>query len=58
MARSSQYLLELRRRAVRMVTEVRPDYDTEWAVMKVVAVKPGSGTTETLRMGTPLLERS
>ncbi|MFI2458142.1 hypothetical protein [Streptomyces sp. NPDC019539] len=31
MARPSQYPLDLRRRAVRMVAEVRPDYDTEWA---------------------------
>ena len=34
MARPSQYPLELRRRAVRMAAEVRPDYDTEWAAMK------------------------
>ncbi|MEU3084882.1 IS3 family transposase [Streptomyces albidoflavus] len=49
MARSSPYPLELRRRAVRMVAEVRPDYDTEWAAMKAVAQKLGIGTTETLR---------
>ncbi|MGI5254434.1 IS3 family transposase [Actinacidiphila glaucinigra] len=49
MARPSQYPLELRRRAVRMVAEVRPDYDTEWAAMKAVAQKLGIGTTETLR---------
>ncbi|MFJ6486839.1 IS3 family transposase [Streptomyces sp. NPDC091682] len=49
MARPSQYPLELRRRAVRMVAEVRPDYDTEWAAMKAVAAKLGIGTTETLR---------
>jgi transposase len=49
MARLSQYPLELRRRAVRMVAEVRPDYDTEWAAMKAVAQKLGIGTTETLR---------
>lgn len=47
--RSSQYPLELRRRAVRMVAEVRPEYDTEWAAMKAVAQKLGIGTTETLR---------
>ncbi|WP_157878170.1 hypothetical protein [Streptomyces torulosus] len=28
---------------------MRPDYDTEWAAMKAVAAKLGSGTTETLR---------
>lgn len=50
MARPSQYPLELRRRAVRMVAEVRPEYDTEWAAMKAVAQKLGIGTTETLRM--------
>ncbi|WP_406840949.1 IS3 family transposase [Streptomyces sp. AHU1] len=49
MARPSQYPLELRRRAVRMVAEVRPDYDTEWAAMKAVAQKLGIGTAETLR---------
>ena len=42
------YPLELRRRAVRRAAEVRPDYDTEWAAMKAVAAKLGSGTTETL----------
>ncbi len=49
MARPSQYPLELRRRAVRMVAEVRPEYDTEWGAMKAVAQKLGIGTTETLR---------
>ncbi|RST25012.1 MULTISPECIES: transposase [unclassified Streptomyces] len=49
MARPSPYSLELRRRTVRMVAEVRPDYDTEWAAMKAVASKFGIGTTETLR---------
>ena len=39
----------MRRRAVRRVAEVRPDYDTGWAAMKAVASKPGIGTTETLR---------
>ncbi|WP_329453276.1 IS3 family transposase (plasmid) [Streptomyces sp. NBC_01724] len=49
MARPSQYPLELRKRAVRMVAEVRPEYDTEWSAMKAVASKLGIGTTETLR---------
>lgn len=49
MARPSHCPLELRRRAVRMVAEVRPEYDTEWAAMKAVASKLGIGTTETLR---------
>ncbi|MER6327300.1 hypothetical protein ABT303_34865 [Streptomyces coelicoflavus] len=48
MALPSQCPLELRRGAVRMVTEVRPDYNTEWAAMKAVAVKLRIGTTETL----------
>ncbi|MEU1232517.1 hypothetical protein [Streptomyces sp. NPDC005828] len=48
MARPSQYPLELRRRAVRMVTGVRPEYDTEWAGMKAVAQKFGIGMAETL----------
>ncbi|MFF9315391.1 hypothetical protein ACF1BS_31370 [Streptomyces sp. NPDC014748] len=34
---------------MRMVAEVRPDYDTEWAAMKAVVSKLGIGTTETLR---------
>ncbi|WP_190193772.1 hypothetical protein [Streptomyces minutiscleroticus] len=42
MARPSQYPLELRRRAVRMVAEVRPDHDAEWAAMKAVLIKFGS----------------
>ena len=41
MARPSPYPLELRRRAVRMVAEVRPEYDTEWAAMKAVAAEAG-----------------
>jgi transposase len=49
MARPSPYPAELRRRAVRMVAEVRPEYPTEWAAMKAVAAKLGIGTTETLR---------
>ncbi|NEB76325.1 transposase [Streptomyces sp. SID14478] len=49
MARPFPYPLELRKRAVRMFTEVRPDYDTKWAAMKAVASKLGIGTTETLR---------
>lgn len=49
MARPSNYPAELRRRAVRMVAEVRPDHATEWAAMKAVASKLGIGSTETLR---------
>jgi transposase len=32
-----------------LVAEVRPDYETEWAVMKAVASKLGIGTAETVR---------
>lgn len=47
--RSRKYPAELRRRAVRMVAEERPDYDTEWAAMKAVASKLGVGSAETVR---------
>ncbi|MET7492980.1 transposase [Streptomyces sp900116325] len=46
---AAPYPLELRKRTVRMVAEVRPDYDTEWSAMKAVAAKLGIGATETLR---------
>jgi len=49
MAAKSPYPAELRKRAVRMVAEVRPDYPTEWAAITAVAAKLGIGTTETLR---------
>ncbi|MFF4583705.1 transposase [Streptomyces sp. NPDC001373] len=49
MARPSSYPLELRKRAVRMVGEVRSDYPNESAAIKAVAGKLGIGLTETLR---------
>jgi transposase len=50
MARQPQnYPAELRERAVRMVTEMRPNYPTEWATINSVAKKLGIGTAETLR---------
>ena len=49
MPRKSQYPQELRQRAVRMVAEVRPNYETEYAAIKAVAAKLGIGTAETLR---------
>lgn len=49
MAAKSPYSPELRRRAVRMVGEVRPQYPTEWAAISAVAEKLGIGTAETLR---------
>ncbi|MER6532203.1 IS3 family transposase [Streptomyces sp. NPDC001508] len=49
MARPSRYPLELRRRAVRMVAEVRADYPNETAALQAVAEKLGIGSRETLR---------
>ncbi|PZG76156.1 IS3 family transposase [Streptomyces sp. NTH33] len=49
MARPSRYPLELRRRAVRMVAEVRDDYPNETAALQAVADKLGIGSRETLR---------
>jgi transposase len=43
------YPAELRQRAVRMVTEVRPTDPTGCAAMTAVAAKLGIKTTETLR---------
>ena len=49
MSRPSPYPVELRQRAVRMVAEVRPNYDSDWAAITAVAQKLGIGTAETLR---------
>ena len=49
MGRPSKYPLELRDRAVRMVAEVRPDYDSRWAAICAVSGKLGIGSAETLR---------
>jgi len=49
MGRPSKYPQELRERAVRMVAEVRPDYDSQWAAICAVAGKLGIGSAETLR---------
>ena len=49
MTRRSQYPSELRERAVRMVTEVTPNYDSQWAAIGAVAQKLGIGTAETVR---------
>lgn len=49
MGRPSRYPLELRERAVRMVAEVRPEYDSQWAAICAVAGKLGIGSAETLR---------
>ncbi|GAA3308614.1 hypothetical protein GCM10020295_71140 [Streptomyces cinereospinus] len=49
MARPSRYPLELRRRAVRMVAEVRDDYPNETAALQAVADKLDIGSRETPR---------
>ncbi|MFE4333737.1 hypothetical protein ACFRQM_31190 [Streptomyces sp. NPDC056831] len=49
MARPSQYPLELRRRAVRMVAEVRDDHVNETTALQAVTEKLGIGSRETLR---------
>ena len=49
MSRPSPYPRELRERAVRMVAEVRPNYESEHAAIGAVAHKLGIGTAETLR---------
>jgi transposase-like protein len=43
------YPRELRERAVRMLAEVRPNYEHEYAAITAVATKLGIGTPETLR---------
>ena len=49
MARKSPYPAEMRARAVRMVGEVRPNYDSEYAAIKAVAARLSVGSAETLR---------
>ncbi len=46
---SKKYPLELRERAVRMVAEVRDQYESEWAAIGAVAELLGVGTAETVR---------
>ena len=43
------YPRELREQAVRMVAEIRPNYDSLYAAMQAVAEQLGIGTTETVR---------
>ncbi len=47
--RSQHYPPDLRERAVRMVAEVTPNYDSQWAAINAVAQKLGVGTAETVR---------
>ncbi|MEE1807995.1 IS3 family transposase [Streptomyces sp. BE133] len=49
MARPSRYPLELRRRAVRMVAEVRDEHPNETAALQAVTDRLGIGSRETLR---------
>ena len=46
---SRRYPPELKERAVRMVTEIRGDHESEWAAMAQVAELLGVGSTETVR---------
>jgi transposase len=46
---AKRYPVELRERAVRMVTEIRADHESEWAAMSKVAELLGVGTPETVR---------
>jgi transposase len=46
---STRYPVELRERAVRMVGEIRPDHESDWAAMTQVATLLGVGTPETIR---------
>jgi len=46
---SRRYPQELRERAVRMVTEIRADHESEWAAMNKVAELLGIGSGETVR---------
>ena len=49
--RFQHYPPELRERAVRMVAEVSPNYDSQWAAIGAVAQRLGVGTAETVRSG-------
>lgn len=46
---STRYPVELRERAVRMVTEIRSDHESDWAAMRQVATLLGVRTPETVR---------
>lgn len=49
MPATKPYPQELRERAVRMVAEVRSNYESDWAAITAVAQRLGIGTAETLR---------
>jgi len=41
--------MELRKRALRIVAEVTPSYESQWALVGAVAQKLDVGTAETVR---------
>jgi transposase len=43
------YPQKLRERAVWMVAEMRPNYESDWAAITAVAARLGIGTAETMR---------
>ena len=49
MSLRSPYPLEFRARAVRMVAEIRPNYETEWTAIGAAFAKLGVGSSETVR---------
>lgn len=49
MGRPSSYPKELRDRAIRMVAEIRPNYESEFEAIRAVAQKLGIGSAESLR---------
>lgn len=49
MGRGTSYPPELRKRAVRMVAQLQPEYPSDWSAIRAVAAKPGIGSAETLR---------
>ena len=49
MVRPSKYSVELKSRAVRMVTESRSDYPSEFEAIRSIAMKLGIGSPESLR---------
>ena len=51
--RSQQYPRELRERAVRMVAEVTPNYDSQWAAINAVAQKLGGHGRDGPQVGPP-----
>lgn len=53
---NKRYPAELKRRALRLYGEVRPDQETDWAAMARVAELLGVSTAETVRKWVPQAE--